>query len=111
MPFKFCIIKCKQKKLKYYIFYLQKRGKMPRFEQKFIEELLSKINIVDIIGGYCQLNRRGGSYWACCPLPGHSERTPSFAVNEMGQFYKCFGCGRGGDAIKFIMEISLMKKK
>lgn len=78
---------------------------MPRFEQKFIEELLSKINIVDIIGGYCQLNRRGGSYWACCPLPGHSERTPSFAVNEMGQFYKCFGCGRGGDAIKFIMEM------
>ena len=78
---------------------------MPRFEPKFIEELLSKINIVDVIGSYCQLNRRGGSYWACCPLPGHSERTPSFAVNEIGQFYKCFGCGRGGDAIKFIMEM------
>ena len=78
---------------------------MPRFEQKFIDELLSKLNIVDVIGGYCQLNRRGGSYWACCPLPGHSERTPSFAVNEMGQFYKCFGCGRGGNAIKFIMEM------
>ncbi len=78
---------------------------MPRFEPKFIDELLSKINIVEIIGSYCQLNRRGGSYWACCPLPGHSERTPSFAVNEMGQFYKCFGCGRGGNAIKFIMEM------
>ncbi len=78
---------------------------MPRFEPKFIDELLSKINIVDLIGSYCQLNRRGGSYWACCPLPGHSERTPSFAVNEMGQFYKCFGCGRGGNAIKFVMEM------
>ncbi len=82
---------------------------MPRFEQKFIDELLSKINIVDIIGSYCQLNRRGGSYWACCPLPGHSERTPSFAVNEMGQFYKCFGCGRGGNAIKFVMEMESME--
>ena len=82
---------------------------MPRFEEKFIDELLSKINIVDVIGGYCQLNRRGGSYWACCPLPGHSERTPSFAVNEMGQFYKCFGCGRGGNAIKFIMEMESLE--
>ena len=81
---------------------------MPRFEEKFIDELLSKINIVDVIGGYCQLNRRGGSYWACCPLPGHSERTPSFAVNEAGQFYKCFGCGRGGNAIKFVMEMESM---
>ena len=81
---------------------------MPRFEEKFIDELLSKINIVDVIGSYCQLSRKGGSYWACCPLPGHSERTPSFAVNEAGQFYKCFGCGRGGNAIKFVMEMESM---
>lgn len=78
---------------------------MIRFDQKFIDELLSKLNIVDVISDYCQLTRKGGSYWACCPLPGHSERTPSFAVNESGQFYKCFGCGRGGNAIKFVMEM------
>ena len=78
---------------------------MIRFDEKFIEELRSKLNIVDVIGGYCTLTRKGGSYWACCPLPGHSERTPSFAVNESGQFYKCFGCGRGGDVITFIMEM------
>ena len=80
---------------------LKRKYFMPRFEEKFIDELLSKINIVDVIGGYCQLNRRGGSYWACCPLPGHSERTPSFAVNEMGQFYKCF-VERIGVAVKIV---------
>ncbi len=78
---------------------------MIRFDEKFLDELRSKLNIVDVIGGYCNLTRKGGSYWACCPLPGHSERTPSFAVNEAGQFYKCFGCGRGGDVITFIMEM------
>lgn len=76
-----------------------------RFDEKFIEELKEKLNIVDIIGSYCQLTKKGSSFWACCPLPGHSERTPSFTVNETGQFYKCFGCGKGGDVIKFIMEI------
>ena len=84
---------------------------MIKFDDKFIEELKSKLNIVDVIGGYCQLTRKGGSYWACCPLPGHSERTPSFAVNESGQFYKCFGCGRGGDVVKFIMEMESLDFK
>ncbi|MBO5926161.1 MAG: DNA primase, partial [Clostridia bacterium] len=45
------------------------------------------------------------NYWACCPLPGHNEKTPSFTVNESGQFYHCFGCGKGGDVIKFIEEV------
>ena len=76
-----------------------------RFDEKFLEQLRSKLNIVDVVGGYCQLTRKGGSYWACCPLPGHSEKTPSFAVNESGQFFKCFGCGKGGDVIKFVMEM------
>lgn len=76
-----------------------------KFDEKFIEQLRSKLNIVDVVSGYCQLTRKGGSYWACCPLPGHSEKTPSFAVNESGQFYKCFGCGKGGDVIKFVMEM------
>lgn len=78
---------------------------MIKFDEKFIEELKEKINIVDVVGGYCQLTKKGSSYWACCPLPGHSERTPSFSVNETGQFYKCFGCGKGGDVIKFVMEM------
>lgn len=72
------------------------------FDEKFIEELKLKNNIVDIVGKYCVLKKRGSSHWACCPLPGHSEKTPSFTVNEAGQFFKCFGCGRGGDVITFI---------
>lgn len=76
----------------------------PKF-QKFIEELKSRNEIVEVISAYCSLERRGGAYWARCPLPGHMERTPSFCVNQAGQFFKCFGCGRGGDVIKFIMEV------
>ena len=79
---------------------------MPELNEKYIEELKRKLNIVDIVGRYCVLKRNGPSnYWACCPLPGHSERTPSFTVNEPGQFYKCFGCGKGGDIIRFIEEV------
>lgn len=72
---------------------------------KFIEELKSRNEIVDVISAYCQLERKGGAFWARCPLPGHMEKTPSFCVNQAGQFYKCFGCQRGGDVIKFIMEV------
>ncbi|MBO4262528.1 MAG: DNA primase [Clostridia bacterium] len=72
------------------------------FNEKFIEELKQKNNIVDVVGRYCVLKKRGNNHWACCPLPNHSERTPSFTVNESGQFYKCFGCGRGGDVITFV---------
>lgn len=73
--------------------------------QKFIEELKSRNEIVDVVSAYCPLERRGGAYWARCPLPGHMEKTPSFCVNQAGQFFKCFGCQRGGDVIKFIMEV------
>ena len=79
---------------------------MPTFNEKFLDELTRKLNIVDVVGKYCHLKRQGSStYWACCPLPGHTEKTPSFAVNEPGQFYHCFGCGKGGNVIKFIQEV------
>ena len=74
------------------------------FDDKFIDELKQKNNIVDVVSKYCVLKRKGNvNHWACCPLPGHSEKTPSFTVNEAGQFFKCFGCGRGGDVITFVM--------
>ncbi len=75
------------------------------FNESFLDELKQKNNIVDVVGKYCTLKKRGSSHWACCPLPNHSERTPSFSVNEPGQFYKCFGCGRGGNVISFIMTM------
>ncbi len=73
--------------------------------ENFIEELKLKNNIVDVVSSYATLTRSGGNHWARCPLPGHNERTASFAVNETGQFYHCFGCGRGGDIIKFVQEV------
>ncbi len=77
-------------------------------DKKFIEQLKSKNEIVEVVSAYCQLERRGGSYWARCPLPGHMEKTPSFSVNQAGQFYYCFGCSRGGDVVHFIMEMENM---
>jgi DNA primase len=68
-----------------------------------IESLKATIDIVDLIGNYVELKKAGSSYKANCPF--HGEKTPSFVVNPSKQFYYCFGCGAGGDAIKFIMEI------
>lgn len=69
----------------------------------FIEELKAKNDIVSVVSRYVPLERRGRSFWGRCPF--HSEKTPSFTVNEYDQFYHCFGCGVGGDVIKFIQEI------
>ncbi len=69
----------------------------------FLEELKSKNEIVDIASKYMTLNRRGDRYWACCPF--HHEKTPSFSIKQDGQFYKCFGCGEGGDVINLVMKM------
>lgn len=71
--------------------------------QEFLTTLKEKLNIVDVIGGYISLERRGGTWWACCPF--HHEKTPSFAINEADQYYHCFGCGESGDVIKFVREM------
>ena len=75
------------------------RGLDPRFMQ----ELKFKNNIVEVIGGYASLDRKGNTHWACCPF--HHEKTASFAVNDSEQFYHCFGCGVSGDVVKFVQEI------
>lgn len=71
----------------------------------FKEQLKSSIDIVTVIGEYVRLKRQGstGRYLGLCPF--HQEKTPSFNVNQTRQFYKCFGCGVSGDALKFVMEI------
>ena len=71
----------------------------------FPEQLKSSIDIVKVIGEYVRLRRVGstGRYTGLCPF--HQEKTPSFSVHQGRQFYKCFGCGVGGDALKFVMEI------
>ena len=74
------------------------------FPENFIQELTERSDIVDVVGSYVSLGKRSGAnLFGLCPF--HNERTPSFAVNPAGQFYHCFGCGKGGGVINFIMEI------
>ncbi|NLZ25096.1 MAG: DNA primase [Clostridiales bacterium] len=72
------------------------------FPSEFLEELKLRNNIVDVLSGYIQLQKKGGRYFACCPF--HHEKTPSFCVNEHSGYYHCFGCGVSGDVIRFVME-------
>ena len=67
----------------------------------FIQELLDRIDIVDVVQRYVPLKKAGANYSACCPF--HSEKSPSFTVSPTKQFYHCFGCGAHGSAIGFIM--------
>src|SRR5262245_6086202 len=68
----------------------------------FIQTLLSRVDIVDVVDRYVPLKKGGANYSACCPF--HSEKTPSFTVSPTKQFYHCFGCGAHGTAISFLME-------
>lgn len=70
------------------------------FDNNFIDELKTRVNIVDVIGREVSLKKAGSSYKGLCPF--HSEKTPSFNVNEERQFYHCFGCGEKGDVIHFV---------
>ena len=73
------------------------------FPQSFLDELIARSDIVDVVGSYVSLQPKGGSYWGCCPF--HNEKTPSFHVLQDKQFYHCFGCKKGGGVINFVMEI------
>jgi len=74
--------------------------------QSFIQELLGRVDIVDVIDRHVKLKRAGANFVACCPF--HSEKTPSFTVSQTKQFYHCFGCGAHGTAVGFLMEFSAM---
>ena len=75
------------------------KGSIPR---TFIDDILTKVNIVDLINSRVKLKKAGRDYQACCPF--HHEKTPSFTVSDKKQFYHCFGCGAHGNAISFLME-------
>ncbi len=72
-----------------------------RIPEDFISEVRSNVNIVDVISQYVSLEKKGKDYIGLCPF--HQEKTPSFTVNADKQFFKCFGCGKGGNVFKFLM--------
>jgi DNA primase len=73
-----------------------------RLPQAFLDDLLDRLDIVEVIDRRVKLKKAGKNYSACCPF--HDEKTPSFSVNPERQFYYCFGCGAGGNAIGFVMD-------
>lgn len=74
---------------------------MARIKEECIARIKDSTDIVELLGRYLQLRRSGNGWTACCPF--HNEKTPSFHVNPARQIFKCFGCGVGGDAVKFLM--------
>lgn len=75
---------------------------MARIPEETVNKIIDAIDIVDVVGDFVSLKRRGANYIACCPF--HNEKTPSFYVSPSKGIYKCFGCGKSGSAISFVME-------
>lgn len=71
--------------------------------EQFIDELVARSDVVDVVGEYVHLAPKGANYWGLCPF--HNEKTPSFAVSKDKQIFHCFGCGKGGGVISFVMEM------
>ena len=67
------------------------------------DKVKERVDIVEVIGDYVPLKKKGQNMWACCPF--HGEKTPSFSISPSKQIYKCFGCGKAGDPIQFVMDI------
>ena len=71
--------------------------------EQFIDELVARSEISDVVSEYVALTPKGGNLWGLCPF--HTEKTPSFSVSRDKQIYHCFGCGKGGGVISFVMEM------
>jgi DNA primase len=74
-----------------------------RISQETVQRIIQAADVVDVIGDFVSLKKRGANMIACCPF--HNEKSPSFYVSPVKQIYKCFGCGKAGDSVRFIMEI------
>lgn len=73
-----------------------------RYSDEVIEEVRARNDVVDVIGGYIHLQKKGSNYFGLCPF--HNEKSPSFSVSPQKQMYYCFGCGKGGNVITFVMD-------
>ena len=75
---------------------------MTKYDNNFTDQLRERLSIIDVVSRRVPLVKKGQNYWGCCPF--HNEKTPSFSVNEEKGFFHCFGCGKHGDIISFVME-------
>ena len=80
---------------------------MARIPDAFIDDLLNRTDVVEIVNARVPLKKKGNEYTACCPF--HDERSPSFFVSPAKQFYHCFGCGAHGSAISFLMQFDRLE--
>ena len=76
---------------------------MARIPKETVDQIIHAADILEVVGDYVQLKRQGQNYWACCPF--HNEKSPSFSVNPSKGLYKCFGCGKAGGVVQFVMDV------
>ncbi len=76
---------------------------MARIPKETVDQIIHSADILEVVGDYVQLKRNGQNYWACCPF--HNEKSPSFSVTPSKGFYKCFGCGKSGNVVGFVMDV------
>ena len=76
---------------------------MARIPKETVDQIIYTADILEVVGDYVSLKRKGQNYWACCPF--HNEKSPSFSVTPSKGFYKCFGCGKSGNVVGFVMDI------
>lgn len=76
---------------------------MARIPKETVDQIIQTADILEVVGDYVPLKRKGQNYWACCPF--HNEKSPSFSVSPGKGFYKCFGCGKSGNVVGFVMDV------
>src|SRR5919112_5762126 len=76
---------------------------MSRIPQETVDQIILQADIVEVVGDFVSLKKKGQNMWACCPF--HHEKSPSFSVAPNKGIYKCFGCGKAGNSVQFIMDI------
>ena len=79
---------------------------MARIDSATVDRIMDATNIVDVVGDFVSLKRRGANHWGLCPF--HNDRSPSFAVNPSKGIFKCFSCGKAGTAVSFLMDLEGM---
>ena len=79
---------------------------MPKIDKLTIDKIMDATNIVDVVGDFVSLKKRGANHWGLCPF--HNDRSPSFSVSPSKGIFKCFSCGKAGSAVSFLMDLEGM---